>query len=810
MPSTTKPAKKARAAQTPRPRRKKSAPPAPPTTAPVPTPPPTTAQGVLVTLRTDRNYAVSFSSEKLQHLAMKWRAIVRNRRLWTSNQEKREEQQKHALKAMVDALKTSYSEEEVEHAIRQLAKASIIEVSVPYVSETIGWEARILPWEYLITAATKDKRQGRSLTIIRHLDCQMPAHSHPPENLLVVESTPGRVREAYNFQAEGAMVQTTFKIASNTKAPLGIKPHRSINEQATELRERIRTTRPDIIHLVGMDTHQGFNLGLWQPPAGNKVMDGYLMRDDQMQVRAVEAEELGTLLNAAPTRKPQLVSCNIYYSAARLCALAVAGGAETALGFQDEFDESLAEIFFSNFYYAWRKSDWDMLVAFVIACNILREQPRGLSGTGVVLWSKRSLLGTAGELLLGHVEKTQQAMREEKGQVIKPEQVSDETAARHLLPVEVKPRDTINYSMLHNERPLFERFLIHKLDMRRVNRVEVDVKLQIGDQAATYSASWDVVDPPLDLHDRIRLPLLSAPWAAIGESARSTLSISVKWGAHELYRQTHPVTLLTLDEWCDDDVNTALLPSFVLPRNPAVRMLIEAAQRYLMALRDDPSAGFDGYQSLNLEETDPEQAAEDVDAQVQAIWSAIVYDYNIRYTNPPPTFTNRSQRLRSPSEIFEANRGTCIDTTLLLAACLELVEIYPVLFLLTGHAFVGYWRSDQYRDEFFNQLAETNGSLQTMGEGEAFEFEKDVKASGPFQQTHAWYFEKHFYNLVLQQIRSGKLVPVESTLLAMRGSFGDAIKQGFDNLRNRGEFHSMLDVRSARENRVTPIPMRER
>jgi hypothetical protein len=353
--------------------------------------------------------------------------------------------------------------------------------------------------------------------------------------------------------------------------------------------------------------------------------------------------------------------------------------------------------------------------------------------------------------------------------------------------------------MLHNERPLFKKFLIHKLHVRGVNHVEVDVTLQVGDQKAEYSASWDVVDSPLDLRDKIRLPLLSKAWAEIGESARTTLSVRVSWGGYELYRQTHPVTLLTLDEWRDDDVNTAWLPSFVLPRDPAVRRIIESGQRYLMALRDDPVAGFDGYQSLIASDT-PEETAEDLDYQVRAIWAAIVYDHSVSYTNPPPSFTERSQRLRSPSEIFDAKRATCIDTTLLLASCLELIEVYPVLFLLTGHAFVGYWRSDVYRQEFLEQMAEFGSNFKPSGGWE----------SDPYKPTYPWYFEKRFYDVVLEYIREAKLVPLESTLLTTRGSYGDAIAQGMDNLRNRSEFHSMLDVVTAREHRVTPIPMRGR
>ncbi|MDX2043490.1 MAG: hypothetical protein SF097_19895 [Acidobacteriota bacterium] len=817
---------------------------------------------VKITLRTDQGYAISFrSNRKLQEVAMKWRAVVRNRSLWTGNLEKREERARLASEDVKDALKSSLLkspeivalkdtlkngqegapeevekridedvakqiEADIEAAIAELAKARIIEVSIPFIKEKIGWEARVLPWEYLITAATSAKRQGQPLTIIRHLDCSRTPGGRTPESLLMVVSAPGKVRETSNFGAERDMVS----------AALGLKGERSLNDSPVEVSDKIRQLSPDIVHLAGVDTHQGVSLKIWTPPerkaekkaremmaeeeqetAENvrqskaSLTDGFLMKGTNEQIEAVSAETLSKILNLGDSgghsKQPLLVSCNIYHSAARIGPMIVAGGADAAIGFQDEFDEALAELFFGNFYHAWRTSKWDLLAAFVMACQMLRAQPRGLSGTGVVLWTAQSFLQSSVEkneaFKLPELGDLELAMRREKANVIKPndaEFANDEAAARNLLPVEIEPSATINYSMLHNERPLFKKFLIHKWHVRAVNHVEVDVALQVGDQKAEYSASWDVMDSPLDLRDKIRLPLLSKAWAEIGESARTTLSVQLRWGNHELYRQTHPVTLLTLDEWRDDDVNTAWLPSFVLPRDPAVRRIIESGQRYLMALRDDPVAGFDGYQSLIDGADDPEDIAEDLDYQVRAIWSAIVYDHSVSYTNPPPSFTERSQRLRSPSEIFDAKRATCIDTTLLLASCLELIEVYPVLFLLTGHAFVGYWRSDSYRQEFMEQMAEFGSNLKSSGGWE----------SDPYKPSYAWYFEKRFYDIVLEYIREAKLVPLESTLLTTRGSYGDAIAQGMDNLRNRSEFHSMLDVVTAHENRVTPIPMRGR
>ena len=65
-----------------------------------------------------------------------------------------------------------------------------------------------------------------------------------------------------------------------------------------------------------------------------------------------------------------------------------------------------------------------------------------------------------------------------------------------------------------------------------------------------------------------------------------------------------------------------------------------------------------------------------------------------------------SQRLRMPSTVRSHQAGTCIDLALLFAACLELVDIYPVIFLLKGHALPGWWRHPDYRDEYFDMPRE--------------------------------------------------------------------------------------------------------
>lgn len=748
---------------------------------------------------------------KLQKAAMQWRSIVRNRRRWADSKQTRDEKDQTAY-AQLRMLGLS------EENLQRIAAARIVEVAIPFESETLGWEARIIPWEYLLFAATRKLRPAGRITVVRHLNragARGPTVRAPedrkPASVLYVESAPGKFGSELNFSSERKLVESSLD---------SIKFQMSKDPTARALEEIIGKENPDVIHLAGFDSYQWPSLTTQEPA---RLRDGYLMAGEKIDVEVVAAEALAPALNAGKT-KPVLVGCNLYNSASRICALAVAEGAGAALGFQDEFDDSLAELFFSTFYQNWN-SDWRMLEAFQTACQVLRDQPANLHGTGVVLWSDHSLLpeqvaeqaAPTGRKTRGRAvsfsypaaaapSAEANRLRAEKELLIEP---TARSQAATILQVEAEPFKEFNYSMLHNNRPLFRTFKINKFKPGRAEQIGINVKLYVGEQSANYSATFDLKESLLDLRDKIRVPLLHAAWADLAECVRTSLSVKVTWGDFKIYSQTFTVTLLPLDQWRDDDVDRIWLPSFVLPRDQAVRRIVDSAQRYLMALRDDGGAGFDGYQSFDESQSkQPELAAEAVDDQVRALWATLVYDSSIAYINPPPTYSTASQRLRSPSEVIEGGRGTCIDTTLLLASCLEYVEIYPVIFLLNGHAFVGYWRSDKYRDEF-KELVEgsrpesADAAPANLGEDEG---SREVP-------RYAWYFEKKrdksLYGLIVRMVREQKLVPIESTWLTCRGAFWDAIEEGAKNLQSAADFHSMLDICEAR-GKVTPIPLRGR
>src|SRR5206468_3971588 len=84
---------------------------------------------------------------------------------------------------------------------------------------------------------------------------------------------------------------------------------------------------------------------------------------------------------------------------------------------------------------------------------------------------------------------------------------------------------------------------------------------------------------------------------------------------------------------------------------------------------------------------------ERADAIVEAIFDA-ARERGIHYVMPPASWSEIGQQIRTPAEVFEGRSGTCLDTTVALAAALEQAGLRPLLWLLKGHAFLGYWRQD--------------------------------------------------------------------------------------------------------------------
>src|SRR6478752_10160659 len=184
-------------------------------------------------------------SRELQHAAMQWTYIVRNRQRWRGLPPSARSQSDRARKLLVDlGLRAA--------DLDAIAGDGMVEVVVPYEREEVGWEARIFPWEYVLAAATSEARRGRSLTVVRRLATTARAAAPPTgQRVLYVESAPGELRQDYTFETERALVETSLK----PKAWKAL-----LTPTLEQLRKAVATFKPDVVHLAGFDTHQGLSL----------------------------------------------------------------------------------------------------------------------------------------------------------------------------------------------------------------------------------------------------------------------------------------------------------------------------------------------------------------------------------------------------------------------------------------------------------------------------------------------------------------------------------------------------------------------
>jgi hypothetical protein len=93
---------------------------------------------------------------------MRWTYILRNRERWEALPESVKTQAGQARK-MLESFGLTDAD------LQTIATDRIVEVEVPFVSETADWEARIFPWEFVLAGATREARHGEPLTVMRRL-----------------------------------------------------------------------------------------------------------------------------------------------------------------------------------------------------------------------------------------------------------------------------------------------------------------------------------------------------------------------------------------------------------------------------------------------------------------------------------------------------------------------------------------------------------------------------------------------------------------------------------------------------------------
>lgn len=736
-------------------------------------------------------------------LAARWMYVLRNRSRWVQDMDLREAQRERVVEDLGQLGVNA-------GVLEQLASTRVLEVTfyVPDVQDPSADALFAMPWEYLISVGTRAVGRVDPILITRLWPTRDVPPGKKPHRLMMIESAPGRVADRYDFDSEWDRV----------RAALGgdqLDAKRVRTSRLERCKRLIAEEQPNLLHISGVDNHQAPSLlevpfqdirdaiDTDAPPptpldATSKAgpLDGMLMCGRGAAEIPVAYTDVASMIEGLKTAP--VVTLNLYYSGCRIAAEFVRKGARAALGFFDEVDDELAEVFLQELFWELRElPDLDHVpFAFDRAWSRVMEGGHDLHGTGIVLWTASSMFPhVAREIEKRHEERERQPSAPRRKAIsIHTDPVSQ------LLSVDLEVPETLNYSLLHNERPLLNKLTLTKLVHGVLDDVSVLVELSTGEQTYPYRCTQvELAQPQLALADKVVIPLTAELLRSLREVVQTTVYVRVMVGQRIAHEETRRTKLLPIDQWLDDTTNNPWLPSFVLARDQAVARIVSSARKYLIALQDDPNAGFDGYQSVVEAEMDSYQV---VDLQVHALWTAILNDYRLMYVPPPPAYASANQRLRTPSEVIATSSGTCIDLALLLAACIEYVEIFPVIVLLSGHAFVGFWRSEQGHDAF-RMLADVPARY-TVQVGPV------SRASiVPLVDARSWRLSPQCFDELRDDLRQHELSFLEATGLCFGYSFAEALKEGAANLRARSEFDSLLDIRLARlaQPAVTPLPV---
>jgi very-short-patch-repair endonuclease len=326
--------------------------------------------------------------------------------------------------------------------------------------------------------------------------------------------------------------------------------------------------------------------------------------------------------------------------------------------------------------------------------------------------------------------------------------------------VEVEADPTLGYASIQNAVPILRSLSIANRSADTLRDIELRLACN-PPFAESIRLRFERLAPgetrriaPLDLRPD------HAFLADLPEAVRASIEIDVLANGVEVARASRPVEVLAYDLWAGTRALPELLAAFCMPNNPAVDMLLGKASALLRSAHSELS--IDGYQS---------KSRDAVWKQISAIYSTVAAE-DLQYAEPPASFGDDGQKIRTPDRVLAGRVATCLDLAMLFASAFEQAGLRPVVLLKESHAWVGVWLHEAC---FADPLTD------------------DVQA-------------------VRKRVDTGEFLVFETTSVAhhhsRRPSLRVAMEQGLGHLREENTFRYAIDIRRARELQIKPLPSR--
>lgn len=267
---------------------------------------------------------------------------------------------------------------------------------------------------------------------------------------------------------------------------------------------------------------------------------------------------------------------------------------------------------------------------------------------------------------------------------------------------------TVSFALFQNSIPLIKEIIIYNIFEIPLE----NTKIVLEASPAFFVKKEFLLStiPPQEIFklSPVSLECDSAFLARITEAEHGQIHARLEQNSVVLASQTVPVHLLARNQWGGLAVLPESIAAFVQPNDPAVDFLLGKAAKNLRTL--GLSTALNGY----------DRNKKEIWQLLGGIWNA-VYAQEINYILPPASFEDSGQKIRNPTQVINAKLGTCLDISVLFAACLEQAGLHPILIFTKGHAFVGCWLID---DIFTSPVIDDLATLRkriSLGEVLVFE-----------------------------------------------------------------------------------------
>src|SRR6478609_9530705 len=264
-------------------------------------------------------------------------------------------------------------------------------------------------------------------------------------------------------------------------------------------------------------------------------------------------------------------------------------------------------------------------------------------------------------------------------------EVDDVVAPRAAVSLEITSTPVLSYALAHNRIPVVSRLALACADGPvRGATVRLSVRDAEGPIAQTVELLVDLDEGRTTVLTDLGLVMDPAAMLQVEGQRPGVIEVEVESDGELLGSALRPVQVLAAQQWLATPLPLALemLAAHVMPNHPAITALVAEAADLLE--EKTGSGALVGYAA----------APERVDEVVTAIAEAMSR-HGIRYSEPPLSWSDLGQQVRTPGDVLTWRVGTPLDTVVVLAAALEQAGLRPLLWLADGHAFLGYWREER-------------------------------------------------------------------------------------------------------------------